>query len=207
MLYRIGHFLFKLYFKLFYRLRVIGKEHIPGSGPLLICANHISWFDPLLLACVLPVKFRVHFMAKEELFRNRFFAFILKKLGAFPVNRGAADYASIKKAYQLLQEGKVVFLFPEGSRSANGQLQKAKDGAALIAARQPVPILPAAVIGPYRIGRPLQVRFGPTFTLPNFEFSGRQEKKERLGKMSVLIMEKIGELLPARMHSDNHDFN
>ena len=60
------------------------------------------------------------------------------------------------------------------------------------------------MIGPYRIGRPPQVRFGPTFTLPNFEFSGRQEKKERLGKMSVLIMENW-EPLPARMRSDNHD--
>jgi 1-acyl-sn-glycerol-3-phosphate acyltransferase len=204
MLYRIGHFIFSLYFKLFYRLRITGKEHVPGGGPLLICSNHISWIDPLLLGSVLPVKLKVHFMAKEELFHNRFFAFILKKIGAFPVNRAVGDYAAIKKAYQLLQEGKVLFLFPEGSRSMNGQLQKAKDGAALIAGRRPVPILPAAVIGPYRIGRPLQVKFGPTFTLPDFEFAGRQEKKAMLGKMSALIMEKIRDLLPVHMHSDNN---
>ncbi|MEW5784863.1 MAG: lysophospholipid acyltransferase family protein [Bacillota bacterium] len=204
MLYRFGRFVFVVLFKLFYRWRIEGKENIPADGPLIICSNHISWLDPFAVGSAVPARLRVHFMAKNELFQNWFVAFLLNKVGAFPVNRSVADYGAIRRSYQLLKEGKVLSLFPEGTRSKSGRLQKAQHGTALIAGRHPVPILPVAIVGPYRPCRPLQINIGPPFSLPLLDFNGRQEKKEMLDQMSAVIMGQIKKLFPGGVDSDNN---
>lgn len=197
MLYRFGRLVFSIYFKLVYRWRIYGREHIPGRGPFIICANHISWIDPAAIGSAIPPQLKVHFMAKEELFRNRFFAYILRKVGAFPVDRAGADYAAIRRSLQILSEGGVLGLFPEGTRSKTGRLQKAQHGSALIAGRSGVPILPVAVLGPYRIGQRLRLCIGPAFSLPELTYQHREEKKRKLERMSAVIMENIKKLLPA----------
>lgn len=197
MLYCLGRFIFSVFLKIFYRWRIYGREHIPGRGPFIICSNHISWIDPMAVGGAIPARLKVHFMAKQELFRNGFFTYILHKVGAFPVNRQVADYAAIRKSFKLLSEGSVLGLFPEGTRSKTGKLQKPQHGSALIAGRSGASVLPVAIIGPYRIGRPLRIIIGPVFALPQLDYELREEKKEKLEQMSALIMENIKKLFPA----------
>ncbi len=197
LIYRIGHFSFEIFYRIVYRRGVYGCEHIPEEGPLIICANHINWQDPAAIGSALPHRLRIKFMAKKELFRNPVIAFFLRKAGAFSVDRQSADYGAIRRAFQILQEGGVVGLFPEGTRSKSGELQKAQRGSALIAARSGAPLLPVLVVGPYRLGRPLRIICGPVFTIPRLEYSGRKEKKARLEEGSRMIMDRLQALLPA----------
>ncbi len=192
MLYHLGRFLFSCYFKLVYRWQIIGLENIPPSGPFIICSNHISLLDPLLIGCSIPGKTQIYFMAKKELFRNSIFGAVLKGAGAYPVDRQGVGYAAVRSSFKLLDEGKVICLFPEGTRSKNGRLQPARPGAALIAAHSRAPILPVAIAGPYRSFKELKVNIGPPLYLPSLEGGDR---KESLRVSSAMIMDRIGELL------------
>lgn len=192
MLYRLGYLLFRGYFKLAYRWQVYGLENLPSSGPFIICSNHISWFDPPLIACSIPSKLRVHFMAKQELFSNFFFRAILKALGAFPINRDGGGFAAIRTSLKLLEEGKILGLFPEGTRGQDGFPKKAQLGAAAIASRNHTPILPVAISGPYRWRKPQRVIIGPIFYLPSLEGGDR---KDNLNQQSAEIMNRIKALL------------
>lgn len=158
MLYTLAKSIFWLLFALVYRWDVRGLEHVPRGGPLLVVANHFSWLDPPLVGTVLPRK--VHFMAKQELFRYPLFGWLLRRLGAFPVRRGHPDRQALRHSLDLLRRGEVVGLFPEGTRS-RGFLGPFEPGAGLLAVRSGAPVLPVAIDGPYRIGRRIRVRIGP----------------------------------------------
>lgn len=179
-----------------FRLRVYGSEHIPSRKPYIICSNHISWIDPLTVGVGLPARIKIHYMAKKELFNNFIIRHLLVGVGAFPVNRQEADYGAVKKAYQLLREGQVVGMFPEGTRSTNGEMQKAYNGAALIAVRSGVPILPVAVEGTYRLFSPLNFYIGKPFVMPPLVYKSKEEKKALLNSMSCDIMHNIAKLIP-----------
>ncbi len=143
--------------------RVSGREHLPKTGPVLVVANHKSWWDPVLLGVVLPRQ--VHFMAKAELYQNRVFGTVLRWLGAFPVRRGTADRASLRQAFELLSRGRVVGLFPEGTRSRTDVLKAPEPGAGYIALRTPVTVVPAGIIGRYRLFRRMSVSVGPAIDM------------------------------------------
>ncbi len=196
MLYQSVRLLLMCFVKTLYRVRVHGRENIPGRKPFIICSNHINWLDPVIIGTAFPGSYQVHFMAKKELFSNFIFSYLLLKVGAFPLKRKDADYAAIRKAYQLLEDGKVLGLFPEGSRSKSGKLQKPYNGAALIAVRSGVPVLPVAISGPYRPFKPLHLFIGPPFVLPPLNYEHKEDKKAQLKAMSYHIMEHIGNLLP-----------
>lgn len=160
MLYRLAKGLFWLLFALGYRWDVRGRENVPARGPLLVIANHFSWLDPPLVGTVLPRK--VNFMAKRELFHSRLAAWVLRRLGAFPVRRGQPDRWALRHALSLLNQGQVVGLFPEGTRS-RGPLRPFEPGAALLAVKSGAPVLPVAIAGPYRLGRRVRVHIGRPF--------------------------------------------
>lgn len=132
-----------------FRCEVAGVENIPRQGGVIIAANHLSNWDPPIAASFIPRY--VHFMAKQELFDVPVFGAIIRRLHAFPVRRGAADRTAIKSAIKLLTEGQCLGLFPEGTRSKNGELRKPEPGLALIAAKAQVPVVPTAVIGTNKI--------------------------------------------------------
>lgn len=196
LVYYFGRFVFYIYLNLLYRLRIHGSENIPGRKPFIICSNHIKWIDPATVGVAIPARYRIRFMAKKELFSIFIFSFLVRMAGAFPVNREQADYGAIKKAFQLLKEGQVLGLFPEGSRSESGKLQKAYNGAALIAVRSGVPVIPVAIVGPYRFLKPLHVYIGPPFVLPPLVYVSKEDKKAQLDEMSCEIMGKIRDLVP-----------
>lgn len=183
--------LFRGFFRLFYRWEVIGSENIPASGPVILCSNHISNYDPLIVGC--SSERRVHFMAKEELFRIPIVSFLIRQFGAFPVKRGAADRSAIRSTLQILEEGKVLGIFPEGTRSKTGDLKKGLPGVAMFALKSQAAVVPVAIVGPYRLFRPVKVVIGKPIDLTAY----REQKAsgEVLKETTDLIMRHIGDLL------------
>jgi 1-acyl-sn-glycerol-3-phosphate acyltransferase len=135
--------------KIFWRMEIIGIENLPESGGLIIASNHVSYIDPAVLVASLNRK--IYFIAKKEVFKNIFLSFILKKLNAFSVDRDNVDMIAFKKAINILKEEKVLGIFPEGTRSSNGELQELKLGALKIAMKTGVPILPVGINGTHKI--------------------------------------------------------
>lgn len=194
--YNIGRFIAWVYLRLLFKIKVQGLDNIPKRKPFILCSNHINWMDPLTIVTTLPASYRIHFMAKQEIFNNFITSIIFRKLGAFPVKRENADLAAIKTAYHLLKEGQVLGLFPEGSRSKTGRVQKAYNGAALISVRSGVPIVPIAISGPYRLFKPVRLYIGEPFVLPPLIYDHKEDKKEHIEEMSATIMFNIKKLLP-----------
>jgi len=149
MFYYVIRALLWLLLKVFWRMEIIGIENLPESGGLIIASNHVSYLDPAVLAASLNRK--IYFITKKEVFKNGFVSFIFKNLNAISVDRENADILALKKAINILREGKVLGIFPEGSRSSNGELQELKLGAIRIAMKTGVPILPVGIIGTHKI--------------------------------------------------------
>lgn len=126
-------------------VRVEGVENIPREGPVIIACNHISLWDPIIVGCA--VRRQVCFMAKEELFNVSVLSFLLKKIGTFPVKRGKGDLSAIKNSLAVLKDGKVLGIFPEGTRSPSGDVQEAMSGIVFIMEKSKAPILPMKVYG------------------------------------------------------------
>lgn len=141
MLYLLAKVLLSPFFLLLMRPRVRGLRHLWRRGGAIVVSNHWALSDPILIALISPRV--VHFMAKQELFQNPAARFVLMRgLYAFPVNRKHADMASLKQAMAVLQKGKVFGIFLEGRRSVTGELDELERGAAFLALRCNVPILP-----------------------------------------------------------------
>lgn len=187
MLYVGFRWLFRVFFKLFFRLKVIGKENIPESGAVILCSNHISVLDPPILGT--PLKRKVRFMAKQELFQIFIFGKIITRLGAFPVKRGGISKDSIKTTLTILRNGGVLGIFPEGTR--NSQSGAVKRGAATFAIRSDAAIIPVAIIGRYEWFRQMKVVYGEPINIDTY-----RENKDpaRVEQVSELIMKHIREL-------------
>ncbi|WP_018248537.1 lysophospholipid acyltransferase family protein [Orenia marismortui] len=190
--YRIAINLFKVFYSLGYRPKITGNRKVPKDQGLIVVSNHISNYDPPFLTTLLDGK--INFMAKEGLFKNKFTSFILKKLGAFPIKRGGVDRSAIRKALEILKEDKILGIFPEGTRSKDGQLKEAKLGATMLALKSKTPILPIGIKGttnPFK--KLITANIGEVFTLD--DFYDKRLSKEEMKEASSIIMNKIKELL------------
>jgi glycerol-3-phosphate dehydrogenase (NAD(P)+) len=144
------------FFRLYFRLRRIGTEHIPGEGPVLLAANHRSFSDPFFLGLCLRRPLR--FVAKVELFDKRWKARLLIALGAFPVRRGESDEQAMETARIILEQGGVVGIFPEGTRVRPGPLAEPKRGIGRLALETGAPVVPVAICGTEDIRKGPRIR-------------------------------------------------
>jgi 1-acyl-sn-glycerol-3-phosphate acyltransferase len=140
---------------LYFRIRRTGREHIP-AGEVILAANHRSFLDPFVIG--LCARRPIYFVAKQELFQNRFIAWLLNCLGAFPVRRGESDEESVRTALTLLGRGDAVVIFPEGTRNRSGPLRHPKRGVGRLALESGAPVVPVAVAGTERARRGWRIR-------------------------------------------------
>jgi 1-acyl-sn-glycerol-3-phosphate acyltransferase len=131
--------------RLYWRIRLEGTEHIPADGPLIIAPNHVTFADPVLVS--IPIRFAVHFMAWDALFKVPGLAWLIRRLRAFPVQIESADPRSTREAVRLLQAGRAVMIFPEAGRTPDGRLQRFRPGAFRLACALKVPVLPVTILG------------------------------------------------------------
>jgi len=180
------------------RYRVSGREHVPTSGPLLVVANHLSWYDPILLALVLPR--RVWFFAKVEIFRWPIVGWLCQLTGQIPVHRGEGDRAALEKALAYLREGKALMVFPEGTVERQEQIIVPHTGVAMLALRSGATVLPIAHTGTRRVLRSLHawfprvnIQIGEPYVPTPPEGTAR---KASLQKITKDVMERIAAMLP-----------
>lgn len=173
--------LVKITFLIFWRVKATGREHIPRTGGVLVVANHLSVADPPAMAMIAPRD--IWFMGKEELFKRPGLGKIMGRLRCFPVKPDAPDRQALRNAEDLLRRRQMVVIFPEGQISMDGKPQEFRPGAALIALRNPVPVIPASLAGtpdvipPGKLApvyRKAQVRivFGPPVPLDDLRAKG-----------------------------------
>lgn len=182
---------------------VRGLERIPANGPAILASNHISWVDPVLLACWLtPAAGRpMSWMGKAEAMRWPLVGWFLRVNGVFGVRRGAADLEAFRLAERILSEGRILGIYPEGTRSSDGVLRRFHDGAALLALRSGAPVLPVAVTGtdglwrkgsliPHRVPR-VTLTIGEPVEIPRAEGA-----RPELAAVTSSIHSAVAALLP-----------
>lgn len=183
----------RIYFGLFYRVSLTGASNIPRKGAAVLCANHLGQMDMFFIGYKL--KRMIRYMAKEELFKNPIIGFLITRLGAFPVKRGKADVGSVRKALKLLEEGHIVGIFPEATRTRGKEREeiRVKPGAAMLAVNSGVPVIPVAIKGSYKPFSTVNVIYGEPFRLEADK--GVRYSNEELTKMSGDIMKRVYALL------------
>lgn len=192
-LYAVGRIVVIPIFKLLFFYKVNGKKNVPDEGAFVVCSNHLSNFDPVLLA--LTQKRQIFYMAKAELFKNKFLAGLIRTLGAFPVTRGAGDGKAVNEAENLIDDGKLLGIFIEGTRSKTGELLRPKSGAAIIAHQKNVPVIPVCITPKKKFVRVFQkvtISWGKPI-MPE-ELNIQSEDLSEYRKASRLIMERISQL-------------
>ncbi len=208
LIWRTLYLISKIYLSLYHHWRDEGIEHIPRRGPLLIAPNHLSFLDPFVVGVAIierglvpGVDFGV--ATKEEVFRNPLLARISRGMGMFPLGRERLDVAALRTMLQILKEGKMLAIAPEGTRSPTGNLQLFQPGVAKLVITHRTPILPVGVIGtdkamppgawlPHPV--PITVRFGPVFELA--EYYGLDLTPERLDRAASEMRARVAALLP-----------
>lgn len=201
MFYRFVVWLVRIFYHIKFKITVVGRENIPKDiGGYIIASNHVSNNDPPFVGIVFHGKYR--FMAKEELFHNKLFGAVIKGLGAFPVKRGAKDFAAIDTAIESLADGRTFIIFPEGTRSKTGELGKPKSGISIIAVRAKAPVIPVFVkYGRKKFRQNALMVIGET--IPKEEFEAVDlDNKRAIHSISGKIMGEIAKLMDSAPEID-----
>ncbi len=199
--YGFCHYLITVFADACFRGEYHGMEHLPRDTAFLIAANHASFMDPPFIGCRVPRQ--IAFFARKTLWKPGFPAWWLDTVGTIPVDRdGGQDVSAIKRVLKALKDGKALILFPEGTRSPDGQLQSAKAGVGLLACKTQVPVIPARIFGSFeaygkgvkipRFGTPVSVVFGAA--LPPAAYDDPASGKERYQIASERIMRAVAAL-------------
>lgn len=180
------------FFTLYHPMKVVGQENIPEGG-CLVCANHSSMSDPCFVVVAFSKKRQLHIMAKASVMRIPILGPLLKKAGIFGIERGKADFNAIKTAMKLLKDGKYVLMFPEGTRVRENDNIEAKNGAAMLAVRAGVPILPVYIPVKKPAFRRLTVVIGEPYHIETETRRPSQDDYHRYANELLYKIYKLGE--------------
>lgn len=206
-MYRLGWTLSRLLCGLYFRRREAGFENIPESGPFILASNHCSFMDPPLVGS--SCSRAISYLARESLFSNPLFGRILRSVGSVPVDRDGASGKGLKTILERLLGGDGIILFPEGTRSPDGRLQKGRAGVGLVVIKSGAPVVPVRVFGTFEafgrhhaLPRPRRVgvRFGPVIDFSTLVAEAasapRPRVKEIYQEVADTILEHVARLDP-----------
>ena len=192
--YRLAQFLSYCYLKCFHRFEVKGLGNVPPKGGFILACNHLSYLDPPAVGCRIPRN--LHYFARDSLFFGPL-GLLITKLNSIPVNRDQLDLGTLRKVLTVLKGGEPVLVFPEGTRSPDGTLQKSQKGLGLLVHKSGVPVLPARLHGSFeilgkgklfpRIGKKLYLNIGSPILSEELSF----DSNDRYQKISDLVMHAI----------------
>jgi 1-acyl-sn-glycerol-3-phosphate acyltransferase len=198
--YGFFHYLMACAHSACFRGEVAGTEHIPPDGPFLVAANHASHLDPPFVGCQVPRQMRP--FARKTLWSGKVFSWWLDRVECIAVDRDSGDVAAIRKVLQALHSNRGIILFPEGTRSSDGRLQKPKAGVGLMACKTGAPVVPARIYGSFeafgrgdkfpRLGTRVSVVFGRPITAAEYDVPAAG--KERYQVASQRIFDRIAAL-------------
>jgi len=187
MIYKISRGFAYFLSVILYRINIIGKENIPKTGGALICPNHISNIDPVVIA--FATSRAVHYMAKVELFKNRILNWFFRKVNAFPVNREKVGIDTIKTSLKILKDQEILGIFPEGTRVKEGARIKPAAGFVVFAIKTKTPIIPVRIRGEYGFRKKVDVIIGEPIYLE--EYYGKKLSEDENEKLAEAVMDKI----------------
>lgn len=193
-IHSLGKTLCAIFFHCYLFIEVKGQSHIPRNGGFILAGNHASYLDPVAFGVACP-RF-LNYMTRDTLFRNPFFSWLLRHVGAFPLKRNSADISAIKEALKRLEQGKGLLLFPEGTRSATGQMAGGLEGVGFLARKGAVPVVPAYVEGTdqalpkgSKFIKPTRIKviFGEALVFPQeAAFSDKEMTQEIMRRIAAL---------------------
>ncbi len=203
--YDLTHALFFVLFKFLFRYKVVGRENVPKEGPVILASNHASYLDPPFIGTGLWR--RVNFVAKEELFNRPWKRFILTRWKAIPVRRERLDKGTLKAILDRLKAGEVVGLFPEGTRSPDGDLLPGKSGIGMIVAMAGAPVVPVYIRGSLRTLSkqekrlkfvPITVTYGAPVEFAGLEGEAGHDRYRRIADDIMARIEGLRQVLPGK---------
>jgi 1-acyl-sn-glycerol-3-phosphate acyltransferase len=202
--YGFCHAALDILYGMCFRGDIAGTENLPATGGFIVAANHASYLDPPIVG--LPLSQQVCFFARKTLWKPGIAAWWLDAVGCIPVDRdGTSDVSAFRRVLKALSDGRVVILFPEGTRSPDGRLQAPKPGVGLIACRSRVPVVPARIFGSdeafgraggVRLGTPVSVAYGRPLSPADYDLPA--DGVERYARAAERIMAAIAKLEPPR---------
>ena len=180
-----------IYCKIVYRAKIIGTKNIPKEGAVLFCGNHRSFLDPPLIE-VTCKRDDTRFLAKKELAKNKFLAFLGKVFDAILVNRDERDVTVVKESLKTLKQGKCIAIFPEGTRNGLEKGEKVKDGASYFALNSDAKVIPVGIRGGEKPFKKVTITYGEPMDFSKYKAT--RKEKETMDKVTDEIMNKILEI-------------
>lgn len=198
LIYRVAQTISYAYFRLFHGFRIQGLENIPKDKPFILACNHLSFFDPPAIGCKIPRN--LHYFARDSLFFWPL-GLLITSLNSIPVNRGQLDLGTLRKVLKVLKNGHPILVFPEGTRSEDGELQDPQKGLGLLVAKSSVVVIPARIYGSGkafgkkhlipRIGRKIFINIGVEIS---FDDPKDVKSKKNYLEISTTVMSAIEKL-------------
>lgn len=186
--YKVIYCVLWVLMKIFFPWEATGRENLPAKGGVVLCANHTSFLDPILVLLGVTMKRQVSVIAKAELFRIPVLNWILKGMEMISVKRGMSDVSAIKDGLRVIRSGELLLIFPEGTRVKDGQEVTAHPGAVVLASRAGVPVMPIYVCKKKRMFRKNKIVFGQPYCL---DFAGRKPTHEESQRLTADLMSRI----------------
>lgn len=181
MLYKFLYYLLWPIYKIFFFFTLKNKPKDLAEGKLIICSNHINLMDPFTLALGFR-KNHIYFVSKKELFDNKFLAYFMNKLGAFPIDREGIDLKAVKKSVKVLNEDKYLGIFPEGTRVKEVKKENIKNGIGYIALKANADILPLEIVNGYRLFGRMRLDFKPVIKINDYKDLDKRQAYDKIAE-------------------------